>query len=144
MIQISNSIEINRPVQEVFAFIADFENNPRWQPVIQVTKTSNGSLGLNTTFKQRFVMLGTPYDLDGVITAYEPNQKISFKYASPVFLWEGGYIFEPIPSSTRVSARGTITLVGPLKFGESMLAPKIRKLVNDTAPKLKEILESGQ
>lgn len=142
MIQVSNSIEINRPVAQVFEFVADVNNNPKWMPVQGVQKTSHGPVAKGTTFKQQFELMGTSYMLDGVITAYEPNQKISFSYASPVFSWQGDYLFEPTPGGARLSARGNITLAGPLKLMEPMFAPKIRRLVNDTAPNLKKVLES--
>ena len=31
MIKIENSVVINRPVDEVFEFLANSENNPQWQ-----------------------------------------------------------------------------------------------------------------
>jgi uncharacterized membrane protein len=31
MIETSTSIEIERPADAVFAFVAEFPNNPRWQ-----------------------------------------------------------------------------------------------------------------
>jgi uncharacterized membrane protein len=142
VIQISNSIEIARPVLQVFHFVADFENNPQWMPVRSVQRLGNGPIGAGTRFKQQFHLLGANYEMDCVITAFEPDQKIAFEYDAPVFVWRGNYLFEPTPQGTRVSAKGNVALSGPLKMTETMFAPKIRKLINDTAPKLKQILES--
>jgi uncharacterized protein YndB with AHSA1/START domain len=142
MIQISNTIEIARPVKQVFDFVADVENNPKWMPVKGVKKISDGATGKGMKFKQQFALMGNSYELEGVITAFEPNKKISFTYTSPVFVWRGDYLFQPTSKGTRLSARGNVTLAGPLKLMETMFAPKIRKLINDTAPNLKRILES--
>jgi uncharacterized protein YndB with AHSA1/START domain len=142
MIQISNTIEIVRPVKQVFDFVAEVENNPQWMPVKQVRKLTAGNVGKGSKFNQQFTLMVSTYDLEGVITAFEPNKKISFTYTSPVFVWRGDYLFEPTAHGTRLSARGHIQLSGPLTLMETMFAPKIRKLINDTAPNLKKILES--
>jgi hypothetical protein len=86
--------------------------------------------------------MGNTYQLEGVITAFEPLKKISFTYTSPVFVWRGEYLFEPTAKGTRLSAKGNIALAGPLKLMETVFAPKIRKLIGDTAPNLKQVLES--
>ncbi|TAH50997.1 MAG: hypothetical protein EYC68_12245 [Chloroflexota bacterium] len=142
MIQISNHIDIARPVAQVFQFVANVENNPQWMPVQSTQKISDGPVGTGTKFKQQFVLMGAKYEMDGVITAFEPNQKISYQYNAPVFTWRGDMLFEPTPNGTRLSAKGIISLSGPMKMMETVFAPKIRKLINDTAPNLKKILES--
>ncbi|MCC7161397.1 MAG: SRPBCC family protein [Anaerolineae bacterium] len=142
MIQISNSIEIVLPVTQVFEFVADVENNPRWMPVQSVQRLGNGPMGVGTQFKQQFVLMDTRYNLDGVITGFEPHKQISFSYVAPIFTWRGAYIFEITPAGTRMSARGNVNLTGLLKMMEINFAPKIRRLINDTSPKLKMILES--
>ena len=142
MIQISNSIEIARPNPQVFEFVADVNNNPKWMPVQGVQKISDGAVGVGTKFKQQFLLMGANYELTGVLTAFDPHQKIAFAYDSPVFVWRGDYLFEPTGTGTRLSAKGSVTLVGPMKMMEQMFAPRIRKLINDTAPNLKKILES--
>ncbi len=142
MIQISNSIEIACPQIQVFEFVADVHNNPKWMPVQGVQKISEGAVGVGTNFKQEFFLMGARYELLGVLTEFEPHQKIAFSYDSPVFVWKGGYSFEPTANGTRMSAIGNVTLTGPMKMMETMFAPKIRKLINDTAPNLKKILES--
>ena len=38
MINVEESIAINRPIAEVFAFTANFENHPKWEPNFQKVK----------------------------------------------------------------------------------------------------------
>ena len=46
MPKIEMSIVINRPVEEVFAFLSDFENNPKWQATsVEARKISEGPVG---------------------------------------------------------------------------------------------------
>lgn len=142
MIQIANKIEIARPVEHVFEFIAEVNNNPQWMPVQGVQKMTAGTVGAGTKFKQQFFLMGANYDLDGTIVAFELYRKIAVAYDSSVFEWRGEYLFEPTTNGTRLAARGNVLLIGPYKLMENMFAPKIRKLINDTAPNLKKILES--
>ncbi len=142
MIQINNSIEINRPVSQVFDFVADFTNNPKWMPVQSVKKISDGAIGQGTQFKQRFELMGANYEVDCVITAFEPNTKIGFNYAAPIFNWRGEYTFAPENKGTRLTATGNIALLGPYKMAETMFASRIRQLITETAPRLKQVLES--
>lgn len=143
MIQVANSIEIRRPVSQVFAFVADYRNNPRWMPIESVTAISNGPVGVGTAYKGRFFLFGAYYDLDCKITAFEPDISIVFTAESPVFRWRGNYAFQPSDTGTRLSAQGTVELRGPMRVTETMFAPKIRQLVMDTAPNLKRILENA-
>ena len=44
---------IRRPAEEVFAFLADFENIPRWNYAIEETKkASAGPVGVGTRYRQ--------------------------------------------------------------------------------------------
>jgi uncharacterized membrane protein len=46
MIDVEDSIVINRPIGEVFAFVADQTNAPRWQNGLeQVRRTTDGPPG---------------------------------------------------------------------------------------------------
>ena len=49
----ANTVTIDRPAKEVFAFLADFENVPRWNYAIDKTwKTSPGPVAVGTTYRQ--------------------------------------------------------------------------------------------
>ena len=50
---LSDTLAIRRPVDDVFAFLADFENIPTWNYAIaQTKKTSPGPVGVGTTYRQ--------------------------------------------------------------------------------------------
>lgn len=50
---IENVIRIERPREEVFAFLGDLENLPFWDPAIEVIwKTSPSAVGVGTTYRQ--------------------------------------------------------------------------------------------
>lgn len=59
MVRNSNSIEINRPAADVFAFVTDFPNDPRWQRGKKSCRwTSEGGLKPGATYRQHARFLG--------------------------------------------------------------------------------------
>lgn len=54
MAAFQNTPTIQRPVDDVFAFLADFENIPTWNSaILETRKTSPGPVGAGTTYRQR-------------------------------------------------------------------------------------------
>jgi Polyketide cyclase / dehydrase and lipid transport len=48
-----NTVIIRRPTAEVFAFLADFENVPRWNyAIVETHKVSQGPVGVGTVYQQ--------------------------------------------------------------------------------------------
>ncbi|MGB3717132.1 MAG: SRPBCC family protein [Candidatus Promineifilaceae bacterium] len=53
MTRVETSVVVNRPSEEVFAFVADVENNPLWQSGMQEAKiTFEGPIDVGTTYSQ--------------------------------------------------------------------------------------------
>ena len=51
MIRIEASAVVNRPIEEVFAFVSDMANATQWSAeVVEAKKTSEGPVGAGTTF----------------------------------------------------------------------------------------------
>src|SRR5215216_6413322 len=74
MLHFKNKLEIHRPVADVFSFISNFENMPKWNYfVLEVRKLSGGSIGLNTTFRQIRKTDSQEYK----ITEFEPNRRVT-------------------------------------------------------------------
>ena len=142
MIRVSNGIIIARTLDDVFQYVADYNNNPMWMPVTGVQAVTDGPIRTGTKFKQQFHMMGSDYEMDCVIHQFETGRKISFEYVAPVFTWSGMVLFKPNGAGTHVQAQGNVTLSGTLRLTEALVAPKVRNLINNTAPKLKQVLES--
>ncbi|MCG3142231.1 MAG: hypothetical protein HDKAJFGB_03639 [Anaerolineae bacterium] len=142
MIRVSNGIIIARTLDDVFQYVADYNNNPYWMPVQSVQPVTVGPIQTGTKFKQQFQLMGSAYEMDCLIREFEPGKKITFEYVAPVFIWNGMVLFKPNGAGTHVQAQGNVTLSGTLRLTETLVAPKVRNLINNTAPKLKQVLES--
>ncbi len=76
MASFENTVIIQRPVEEVFAFLADFENLPKWNyAIVETTKTSPGPVGVGTTYYQTR-SIPTRSDERFQVTAFEPARRL--------------------------------------------------------------------
>jgi uncharacterized membrane protein len=81
----SHSVTINRPASEVFAFVADGENAPRWRTgVLDVQRVSGQGVG--AVYQQGVRGPGgRRIAADYEVTAYQPDTLLAFKtIAGPV------------------------------------------------------------
>jgi uncharacterized protein YndB with AHSA1/START domain len=68
--------DINRPIAKVFHFFAAEHhlNHPRWDPDIELWKTTDGPIGVGTVLKRRNSRSGTPVDGTMEIVEYEKDK----------------------------------------------------------------------
>ncbi|MGZ3639444.1 MAG: SRPBCC family protein, partial [Ktedonobacterales bacterium] len=61
MAHVEGQIIIHRPVDEVFDFVADERNEPRFNPQMRwAEQTSAGPIGVGTTFRAEITSQGRP------------------------------------------------------------------------------------
>jgi uncharacterized protein YndB with AHSA1/START domain len=88
---------IDRPIEEVFAFLADGENDPKFSPrVQQITKATDGPTAVGTVYRSTVKDAGMTTKREFKITEFVPDQKIRWAEQSKnlVTAAEGGYDFE--------------------------------------------------
>ncbi|MGH9003982.1 MAG: SRPBCC family protein, partial [Acidimicrobiia bacterium] len=74
MIKLAQSVSINRPVEEVWKFISNFENTTRWsRGVLEARQTSEGPLGVGSTLQTVVRAFGRRRTASYLVTEYEPN-----------------------------------------------------------------------
>lgn len=95
--QFEATVEIDRPVAEVFAFLADGENDPKFSPrVQQIAKTTEGPTAVGTVYASTVKDAGLTTKRQFKITEFEPDSRIRWAEVSKnlVTAREGGYDFE--------------------------------------------------
>jgi carbon monoxide dehydrogenase subunit G len=131
-----NTLTIRRPIEEVFAFLADFENVPRWNHAIEsTTKTSPGPVGVGSTYRQ--IRLEPSRSEEGFgVTVFEPGSRLAIHARVD-------YRLEPIEGATRLINDVELQ---PSSAVSKLLAPfagsKIKAAVAENLDALKRVLET--
>ena len=93
------TVTIDRPVAEVFAFLADGENDKKFSSrIVEIAKTTDGPTGVGTIYASTAKDGGVKAKHEFELTEFEPNSKIRWKELSrstPVVVPAGGYDFTP-------------------------------------------------
>jgi uncharacterized membrane protein len=74
--RVEESVEINRPVEEVFSYAANPEYFPEWSGIIlEVRKEEPGVLAEGETFTTVSKFLGRRFETPFEVTVHEPNRR---------------------------------------------------------------------
>ena len=100
--EFSGTAVIDRPIDEVFAFLADGTNDPKFSPrVLEIRKTTDGPVGVGTVFESRVKDAGMKTGRSFELTAFEAPTKIRWTERSKnmITVPDGGYDLEKISDS---------------------------------------------
>ena len=141
MIEFENTIQIKRPLNEVFRFLSDLENLPRWNYfVTRVRKVSEGPIGIGTIYHQ--VRKTDEQTLQ--IVELEPQHKLRVKTISKLFpRLEMELEFEASEGGTIMTDRWKLETGKPALL-ERLALHNVRSAVHENLTKLKALMEEGQ
>ena len=137
------SVVINRPVEEVFAFANDLESDPQWMAAVsERKKTSEGPVGVGTTFHDTGTLLGRKVENNYEVTEYEPNAKLGIKTISGSIPIEATSTCEPVEGGTRFTMAGAADVAGIFKFAEPFVTRIMKRELEADLANLKDLLEA--
>ena len=144
MITLKNDITINRPVEQVFSFVSNLENAPKWQSdVVTATRDTTGPLGVGSKFHEVTKVLGRKVEALCEITEYDYPKKMAFKASSKAGVdYDGVYIAEPTGSDTLLRFSGTVTLKGLWRLFEPLYTGEVKRGIVEEHKKLKAAVEA--
>jgi Polyketide cyclase / dehydrase and lipid transport len=145
--QFSGTAVVNRPIQEVFDYLAEGTNDPRFSPrVLSIRKEPDAPSGLGTVFVSQVKDAGMKTDRRFELTAFEAQKKIRWTERSKnlVTAVDGGYDLEDLgDSTTRVTIFNTLAGHG---FGKLLVGLAVRAARKDAdafAQRIKNAVEAG-
>jgi len=143
MARITESIDIKRPVDKVFAYAADIKSWPKWRSIIVAAeKTSQGPLGVGTTFKGVVHMMGLNMKWNAKVMEYEPNRKCTMNYNSVGMIYDEYVTFDPIEGGTKATVVIDAKVSGFSKLFSPMILSSMHKELKKSLSKMKSILEA--
>jgi len=145
--QFEGTAEIDRPIAEVFAFLADGTNDPKFSPrVLHMEKKTDGPTGVDTVYASTVKDAGLKSTREFRITEFVEPTTIRWAELSKnlVTAVEGGYDLEAV-TDTRTKVRIYNVLeghgVGKVIAGVALTAA--RKDADDFANRIKKAVEES-
>jgi len=139
-----NSVIINQPVNKVFDFVTNLNNNAKWQSdILELAMTSEGRFELGSTYRCVNRFMGKRIETEGVITDYVPDQTCSFRITSGSVTGESNFFFEAVDGATKFTTTADLDL-RYFKLGKIIVKHKIYKQLKNDMLHLKRILENGK
>jgi len=135
-----HTVTINRPLHDVFAFVADKANDPRWRPGVAEIERLSGE-GAGASYRQVINGPGgrkIPADFE--LTRYEVDRRIEFRTTAGPVHPSGSFDFADAGGATRLTFALEAQLAGAKKLMAPMVSRSMRSEVGNL-DRLKQILE---
>jgi uncharacterized membrane protein len=144
MARIEESVEIKRPADKVFAYTTDANTWMKWQSTFrEAAQTSQGPVGVGTTFKGALHQMGLTMKWTAKATEYEPNRKFGKNIAcgSGIIIQQHN-VYEPAGEGTKFTIVYDMKIGGFMKLVSPMIVSSTHKSLKKALGNLKGILES--
>ncbi|MEU8527254.1 MULTISPECIES: SRPBCC family protein [Streptomyces] len=104
--QFEATVEVDRGIDEVFTYLADGRNDPRFSPrVLRIERVPESPTAVGTVFRSTVKDAGMKTSREFRVTAFDPPRSMRWAEVSKnlVTAGEGGYDLQPLPNGgTRV------------------------------------------
>lgn len=145
MISVETRIEIGRPAAEVFAFVSDQTNAPRWQSGLdEVHRLTPGPIrvGSEHSFVRRFA--GRRIESRNKFVAFEPGRFVAFDIPpGGGVTGEASYLVEPTSdASSALTSRVQLRFFGVGRVLEPIMGRLLRHDSERDERTLKALLEA--
>jgi carbon monoxide dehydrogenase subunit G len=139
-----SEITISRPIEEVFAYIADNKNDSQWcVPVVETTRIAGNAPGVGAryAFASKVGLMKLQGEFE--ITGFEAPEFIKWAGESSVVRFSGQYRLESTAAGTRLEERAALEPKGLLKLLQAIMRPQYATTYETQLRRLKKLLEDG-
>jgi uncharacterized membrane protein len=142
--RIEESIEIHRPLQEVFDYVSDVGNYPEWMAhALEVLKDTEGPPQQNDRFTLAIRSVGRRFETPYERTSYEANRRYTDRaVGGPVPNQRWDSTFREVPGGTRLMRAVEAEPGGLLKLLEPLQKRAAQRQLGKDLKTLKDVLEA--
>jgi len=129
MARYTATIATPRGIDEVFEYLSDFSRTLEWDPgVVEAQRLDDGPIGQGSEFRIVSEFLGRRTSLLYRIVEFDPPRMVSFRGVNSTVVSLDRLTFENFGGGTLVSYDAELTLKGPFRVADPLLALAFSRL----------------
>lgn len=142
MTRLLETLETRLPIEETFAFVADFANAAAWDPgVASSRRLDEGPVAVGARYQLGIRMRGKVVPMVYEVTAWEPQRRV-------VLAGEGSGVkavdeirFTPTATGTRIDYTADIRLQGWMRLVQPFAGGALARIADDAVRGMRRALE---
>jgi uncharacterized protein YndB with AHSA1/START domain len=140
MAAIENSVEIQRPIEEVFDYLVDLRNELQWNPQCRsMEKITDGPIAVGTKFRAKWKQ--SPF-IEVECTALDRPRSWQYTNGGPLAVVLD-LALTPVEHGTRLDAHFEVHPKGPMRLVFPLMLRSLRKAEKANMANLKRAIESS-
>jgi uncharacterized protein YndB with AHSA1/START domain len=142
MVNVEIVVNIDRPVEEVFAYMCEVERFPEWNSMVDEVIPSERPLRVGSTAHLKMRLLGRRIEATLEVTELEPNRRVVVKTGAPISVTDT-WAFEALGASRSRLTYGSVgETKGFFKLADPIVGRIVKKQLTAQLETLKELLEA--
>jgi uncharacterized membrane protein len=143
-VRVVGSVEINRPADQVWAYVADYGNDTSWRAgVRQMHPSRPGPAQVGVTTHETLRLLGLTFCTDASIDRVEAGRLLTWHAQDRQKQLRGSRLVEPTgPGTCRFTEVVEVRLLGLLRPLEPLVARLLQRQATADLRRLKHLLET--
>jgi uncharacterized protein YndB with AHSA1/START domain len=138
---IQHTVQINRPVTEIFRFVADFNNSPQWfPPTVQLQKSGQLKVGEMVVGTRR--LIGRSAFVNADVVDYVPNQRIAYTGIMGSYPFRTTFTFNFASSGTQVTEVMDVRIFWIYFFVRPFIVSALDSQIRTSLENLKTVMEA--
>jgi len=138
-VRLDETIEVERPLKEVFAYISEFARIEEWDPAVaSAQRLTDGSVGVDSEFR---VNMKQGFSLRYRVVEFEPERRMLMNVDSAFFSAVEEILFDATAGGTRVRYIATFDFPLPLAAVSRLFPSVMDRVGKDTMAGMKRALE---
>ncbi len=142
MTKLHERIETNLPVDEAFAYIADFANSSQWDPGVDTSeRIDDGPVGLGARYRLGVRIRDRVAPMEYRITTWEPTSRVVLTGEGSGVSAVDEILFEKTATGTAIDYTADIRLGGWMRLIQPFVGGTFEKIAKDALGGMQQALD---
>ena len=127
-VSVQRTIVVDKPINIVFGYLADFTTTTEWDPGTVRTERQSGRGGIGTAYLNRSRFLGRTVQLTYIVEEFVDEQLFRLRAIHNTLTAVDTMTFRTNAGGTEVSYTAQFSFTGPIRLFTPMLKPAFERL----------------